>query len=286
MPDVTISMRRRLKRELRLRVAGPDADQHAERIWGTPGPRWFRPEDPVWRVHDDAAMFCGGIRALLVQSLHPLAMAAVADHSGYRGDPWGRLARTSRFLATTTFGTIEHAQEAVEQVRAVHAGVTGQTPDGRTYRASDPVLLRWVHVAEVESFLTTHQVYGRSPLTPAECDDYVAQASLVAELLGAADPPRTVAQLRRCLTEFHDDLEMTAAAQDTVDFLLQSPPVPRLARGGYGMLATGAVSTLPGWARRMLGLRPPHPVRDAPRRAAGRRGVQMVRWVLESSPEK
>src|SRR5690606_4122950 len=160
-----------------------------------PGPRWFAPGSPIQRVHGDSATFVGGLRALLLQSLHPLAMAGVAGHSGYRGDPWGRLARTSTFLACTTFATAEPAQEMVDQGRAVHERVRGKAPDGRTYRASDPHLLAWVHVAEADSFLAAHQRYGERPLGPDEADEYVAQSGRVARALGAEDVPETVAGL-------------------------------------------------------------------------------------------
>ena len=123
-------------------------------------------------------MFAGGLRALLLQSLHPLAMAAVAEHSDYRGDPWGRLQRTSYFLAVTTFGPASDAQQAVDRVRAVHQHVTGTAPDGRPYRASDPHLLPWVHIAETDSFLratsatapsrsTRRDATATSPISPA-----------------------------------------------------------------------------------------------------------------------
>ena len=132
--------RRRVGTALFLRVAGPDGIASRERIHGTPGPRWFAPDAAIRRVHGDASMFVGGLRALLLQSLHPAAMAGVAGHSGYRGDPWGRLARTSTFLAVTAFGTADDAQAAVDRVRAVHARVRGRTPDGVPYRADDPEL--------------------------------------------------------------------------------------------------------------------------------------------------
>ena len=110
-------------------------------------------------------MFIGGLSALLLQSLHPLAMAGVDQHSGFRGDPWGRLARTSHFLAVTTFGSAADAEAEIAQVRAVHRRVRGRAPDGRAYAASDPHLLSWVHVAEVEMFL---RAYQRSRRRPAE----------------------------------------------------------------------------------------------------------------------
>ena len=110
-------------------------------------------------------MFVGGIRALLLQSLHPVAMLGVSQHSGFRGDPWGRLQRTSRFLATTTYGTIADAERSIRIVRAIHGRVKGTTPSGGEYRADDPHLLGWIHVAEVDSFLTAYQVFGSAPLT-------------------------------------------------------------------------------------------------------------------------
>ena len=170
LSDLARHSQLRLGAALRARVAGDDAAERAQVIWGRQGERWFTPEDPVWRVHADAAMFPGGVAALLLQSLHPLAMAGVAGHSGYKGDPWGRLQRTSHFLATTTFGTVEDAEAAIERVRGIHERVRGHDPTGRPYRASDPRLLRWVHVAEAHSFLTAHQRYAVEPLTAAEAD--------------------------------------------------------------------------------------------------------------------
>ena len=140
-------------------------------------------------------MFIGGIRALLLQSLHPLAMAAVAGHSGYRGDPWGRLQRTSYFLAVTTFGRAGDAQEAIARVRAIHRRVTGIAPDGRPYAASDPHLLTWVHIAEADSFLRAHTRFGTQPLDQAGRDGYVADLARIGAALGVPDPPRTEAEL-------------------------------------------------------------------------------------------
>ena len=152
-------------------VAGPDGPAQRARIHDTPGPRWFDEDRPVRTVHADASMFVGGLRALLLQSLHPLAMAGVAEHSDYRGDPWGRLQRTSTFLAVTTFGTAADAQRAVDKVRGIHRRVHGVAPDGRAYSADDPHLLEWVHIAEVDSFLLAHRLYGAVPLTGAAATD-------------------------------------------------------------------------------------------------------------------
>jgi len=157
---LTDRLRARVALALRDRVAGQDNAAEAALIWDKPGERWFTRFDPIWRVHADASMFAAGIRALLLQSLHPLAMAGVAGHSGYQGEPWGRLQRTSTFLATTTFGTIANAQSLIAAVAGIHERVRGRAPDGRHYSASDPQLLKWVHIAEADSFLSTYQRYG------------------------------------------------------------------------------------------------------------------------------
>src|SRR6201995_4143165 len=130
-------VRDRLGEALFQRVAGPQGPEHRDRIHLREGPRWFEPGSPITRVHGDASMFVGGIRALLLQSLQPAAMRAVSEHSGYRGDMWGRLHRTSRFLAVTPFGVDAAAERAVAAVRAIHERVTGTLADGTPYAASD-----------------------------------------------------------------------------------------------------------------------------------------------------
>ena len=142
-------LRRSIGTAIFERIAGPDGPTVRRRLRSPEQRPWFEPGSPIARVHGDASMFIGGLSALLLQSLHPLAMAGVDEHSGYRGDPWGRLARTSHFLAVTTFGTADDAQREIDVVRAVHRRVTGVAPDGRPYAASDPHLLSWVHLAEV-----------------------------------------------------------------------------------------------------------------------------------------
>ena len=117
-------------------MAGPEGPNHRRVIHQAEGDRWFAEDRPIQRVHGDSSMFVGGIRALLLQSLHPLAMAGVDAHSGYRGDPWGRLQRTSYFLAVTTFGRASDAKAATERVKAIHRRVTGTAPDGLPYAAS------------------------------------------------------------------------------------------------------------------------------------------------------
>lgn len=199
-------------------------------------------------------MFIGGMRALLLQSLHPLAMAGVAAHSDYRHDPWGRLQRTADFVAATTFGTHETARAAVARVKAVHTRVRGVASDGRPYSANDPHLLSWVHVAEVDSFLAAHDAYGAAPLDPAERDAYVAGMAGVARELGVVDPPRTAEELRRQIAAFRPELAGTRESRDAARYLLLTPPLSLPARIPYGLIAAAAVATLPVWSRPMLRL--------------------------------
>ncbi|MCG6499615.1 oxygenase MpaB family protein [Kitasatospora sp. A2-31] len=281
----TQGLRERLGAELFARVAGPDGPAVRQRIHGRPGPRWFGPERPIRTVHGDAAMFVGGLRALLLQSLHPLAMAAVAAHSGFRSDPWGRLQRTSTFLAVTTFGTAEDAQDAVKRVRAVHARISGTTAAGQSYRAGDPHLLGWVHAAEVDSFLRAHQAFGVAPLDPAGCDGYLADTARVASALGVVDPPRNRAELAARLRAYGPELDATAQARDTARFLLLHPPLPLPARPAYTALAGAAVSLLPPESRRLLGLPPTVPLLEpALVRPAGRAVVRLIRWAMAGPP--
>ena len=273
-------LRRELGDRLFARVAGPEGPRRRDRIHGTPGPRWFPECSPVRRVHGDASMFVGGIRALLLQSLHPLAMAGVAQHSGFQGDPWGRLQRTSHFLAVTTFGPAADAEAMVAAVRRIHATVTGVADDGTPYAASDPHLLRWVHVAEVDSFLAAHQRYGARPLDDADQDTYVAQAARVAEELGVDDPPRTRAQLDAQLAAYRPELRATAEARAAARFLLLDPPLPLLARVPYAAMSGAAVNLMPGWSRRMLRL-PRLPVTEAlVVRTAGTVVTRTIRWAM------
>lgn len=263
-------------------VAGPEGAVNRARIHDTPGPRWFDEDRPIRRVHADASMFVGGLRALLLQSLHPLAMAGVADHSDYRGDPWGRLARTSTFLAVTTFGTADDAQRAVDKVRGIHRRIRGTAPDGRDYQASDPHLLEWVHIAEVDSFLRAHQLYGSTPLDQRERDAYVADTASVASALGVQHPPRTTDELAERIADYRPELKGTTAARDAARFLLVTPPLPLLARAPYAALAATAVAMLPPWAR--LPLRLPYlpPVEATVVRSTGHVLVGGIRWAMNS----
>ena len=272
-------VRRFVRNEVRTRVVGPDPEAAHAAIWDVPGPRRFDPTDPIWTVHADASMFVGGLRALLLQSVHPVAMQGVADHSDYRRDPWGRLQRTSTFLAATTYGTDTVAADAIARVRSVHRRVRGTTPDGVRYSANDPHLMAWIHAAEIDSFLRAFERYGASTMTDGEFDMYVAQAAETAAALGVVDPPRSRDELRETLRSYRPELKATPAARDAARFLVFSPPLPLVARPAYGLLVAGAIELLPGWVRRMLWLPPVRPLAPVTRAACGA-AVTTVRWAM------
>lgn len=248
------SLRSTIADTLRQRVIGPDAEDKARALFESTGTPMFDESRAIRTVHSDASMFLGGMRALLLQSLHPLAMAGVAAHSDYRNDPWGRLQRTADFVASTTFGDVDQAAAAMARVRAVHQRVTGVARDGRPYSANDPHLLRWVHVAEADSFLAAHGAYGATKLDQAGRDEYVADMAVIAAGLGVPDPPTTEQALRDELRAFRPELQSTPEAREAARYLLLSPPLPLAGRVPYGMIAAAAVATLPVWTRPMLRL--------------------------------
>jgi uncharacterized protein (DUF2236 family) len=272
-------VREAIAHAIRSRVAGPGGRERAGEIFETEGPRWFGRDRPIRAVHGDSSMFVGGVRAILLQSLHPLAMAGVAQHSDYQRDPWGRLQRTADFLARTTYGPADQAEAACRRVRAVHEHVVGVARDGRRYAANDPHLMRWVHLVEVDSFLAAYQRYGVGRLDRAERNGYVADMAAVARALGVPDPPTSVAGLRAGLAAYRPELQSTPEAREAARFLL-APPLPLAIRTPYGLLAVAGLGLLPLWARLALRL-PLGPVTDTVVvRPAGAAMLHLTRWAL------
>jgi uncharacterized protein (DUF2236 family) len=266
--------------QIRSRVVGAEPDAKAEAIFNAPGPRWFAEDRPIHRIHSDASMFIGGLRALLLQSLHPLAMAGVAQHSDFRADPWGRLQRTADFLATTTFGPADAADQAIAIVHRVHKRVVGTASDGRPYAANDPHLLHWVHLAELDSFLASYRRYGAAPLTDSDADAYVEDSALVARKLGVIEPPTSVAELREHLRAFRPEMASSREARDAARFLLIEPPLPLAARPAYLSLAGAAVALMPAWTRWPLRL-PFLPITERfVARPVGSAVTGLIRWSL------
>jgi uncharacterized protein (DUF2236 family) len=256
-------------------------EQYAEPL-GDPG--LFGPSSVTWRIHADISMLVGGISALMLQALHPLAAAGVVEHSRYREEPLRRLSRTASFIAATTYGSTEAAERVIAMVRAVHRRVEGVAPDGRAYSASDPELLRWVHVAEVVSFLRAHRRFDPFPVRGADIDRYFAETATVAELLGATEVPRTRRQVRDYLTGMRTELRADAQAQDLVAFLRQPIAHDPITRSTHMVLVQAAVGLLPGWARGLYGVHQPPGFDSLVVRPATWSVIQALRLVLGPSP--
>ena len=260
----------------RLRAAVGTGEPFPERPEGDPG--LFGHDSVARVVHADfTAMMVGGVASLLLQMLHPAALAGVWDHSDFRRDRHGRLKRTARFIAETTYGSTEAATATIARIRRIHDHVAGTLPNGTEYRASDPALLRWVHVAETWAFLAAHKRYRAPTMRVAEQDRYVAEMALVGEALGATEVPRTRAELEAALTGARPSLRYdarTAAVARTL--LTRTPETPAAAQA---LLVEGAIDLLPAWAAAMHGLDRPLFVRPGLR--AGIAGVgQLFRWAL------
>jgi uncharacterized protein (DUF2236 family) len=243
-----------LAASVRQVLSGTDDGQSdiVRRIGQPPGaPGWFTPDDAIWTVHGSVATFLGGIRSLLMQALHPLALAGVDRHSAYRDDPLGRLQRTGAFIAATTFGSAELAESTVAAIGRMHDRVNGTTGDGRRYSARDPRLLEWVHVALVDSMLTAYLEFGHAGVISA--DGYVADMARVGAAMGVVDPPTTHAALTSRIAGFRGELAVGDDARQMWDFVM-SAPLPLVLRPGYAVLAAWPAGARPARAGSRFGL--------------------------------
>jgi uncharacterized protein (DUF2236 family) len=251
---------------------------------GTPTPRaddgLFGPQSVSWRVHGDfTSMMVGGISALMLQMLHPLALAGVWDHSDFRRDMTGRLRRTARFISATTFGSRETALAAIDRVRVIHDRVHGYLPDGTRYDANDPRLLAWIHVAEMTSFLAAYRRYRESAISLADQDRYFAENVIVAERLGAHRVPATLDESVRFLQAMRRELRFDTRTFKVASALMhQQPRTAMAAPFGYAVMRAG-LDLLPDWALRMHGLRQGAVERTAVRISIDRVG-DLTRWAL------
>jgi uncharacterized protein (DUF2236 family) len=246
-------------------------------------PGYFGPGSVTWRLHEDPCMLLGGLRALMLQTMHPLAMAGVHEHSDYRADPLARLANTSVYVGTTIYGTRPQVEAAVAAVKRVHRSVVGIAPDGRPYAANDPHLLLWVHHTLVDSFLRAYRRYGTGPLTADDADRYLEEQAVLADLFGAEPAARSSAELRAWFTRERPELRATPEARSAIRFLL-APPLPLVVRGPYAIGASGAITMLPRWVRRQLWLPVPPAVEPFVVRPAATVLVRAVGWVLAGYP--
>ena len=225
---------------------------------------YFGPASVTWRVNGDLSAPVAGLRSLLVQALHPLAMAGVDQHSDWRADPAGRLAATAAYLVTITFGDRAAALAAATRVRKIHERVRGTDEvTGQPYAASDPDLLLWVHAGLVDSVLAAADIFG-APLTAADKNDYVAEMTVAAELVGVPPgrAPATAGELADYLRAVRPVLALTPAAAESTRYLLDLPGLDEDGAGMWHDIGDAAVASLPEWAACLYGLVPRDPVTE------------------------
>jgi uncharacterized protein (DUF2236 family) len=228
---------------------------------------FFGPTSVTWRVGADLSGPVAALRSLLIQALHPLAMAGVDQHSRWRLDPVGRLAATSAYVATVTYGDRDSAAWAAQRVRAVHSRVRGvDTITGRPYAANDPALLLWVHAALVDSSLAATALYG-TPLAAADADRYVSEMTVAAELVGVPHEmiPATVASLEEYIAGVRPELRRTPAAAEAMGYLMDPAGMGEEIAELWQDIAAAAIASLPDWAREEYGYPAPEPLTTARR---------------------
>ena len=239
----------------------------------------FERDSPIRMVHADiVGMMVGGMRALLLQMLHPEALQGVLDHSNFREDMHGRLRRTARFIAVTTFGHRDDAQKAIERVNRIHAKVTGTLPDGSLYSATNPRTLAWVHVTEASSFLAGYKRHVHPDMPGHQQDEYYRQFALIARALGADPVPESRNEAEELFREMRADLRTSAEAREVAQMVL-TQRAPGTPPGLQALLGADAVEMLPPFARTMLGLNRPG-IGALPARAATWGMGKTLRWAF------
>ena len=253
---------------------------------GDPG--LFGPDSVVWKVHGDfMSMMVGGISSLILQALHPLALAGVWDHSSFREDLKGRLGRTAFFIAATTYGNTDMATRAISRVRKIHDSLQGVHPDGRVYRVSDPHLLYWVHLTEAYSFLNAHRIYVNPTISESDQNQYFAEMSKISEGLGCLmmdeygndQFARTVPNVNQAIESYFPELEYSDRSKWVVDLLENLPADPKTYVLNRLIIKAGFYN-LPDWAYPMMD----RPIPTKLERQLVNQSIQMiakpVRWAM------
>jgi uncharacterized protein (DUF2236 family) len=255
---------------------------------GDPG--LLGPDSVAWRVHADfMSMMIGGISSLILQALHPLALAGVWDHSSFREDLKGRLGRTAFFIAATTYGNTEMANRAIERVRHIHDSLSGTHPDGRSYRVSDPHLLYWVHLTEASSFLNAHKIYINPHLSLADQDQYFLEMSTISKKLGCIITDHHGKDIfatnsdavQLALESYFPELDYSARAQWVVDLLENFPAEPNTYVLNSLIIKAGFYN-LPDWAYPLLGRTPPTKIERQLVNQSVNLIAKPVRWALSN----
>ena len=242
----------------------------------------FAPDSVAWRVNGDiVTMMIGGVSGLLLQMLHPAVLAGVWDHSNFRTDMHGRLRRTAKFIAVTTYDHAEHGLAAIDHVRGIHDRIGGVLPDGTAYQAGDPALLAWVHVTEAISFLDAWIRYAEPDMSLADQDRYFVEMALVADRLGADPVPRDRAAAEALIQSMRPPLRADVRTREVAQLVLNQSVGAALTDAASGVIMRAGVDLLPDWAREMHGLTiPPVAVVRAGAHALGR----TLGWAYAGSP--
>lgn len=242
----------------------------------------FEKDTPIRMVHADlVGMMVGGIRALLLQMLHPDALQGVLDHSNFREDMHGRLRRTAKFIAVTTFGHRDEATKVIERVNRIHSKVSGKLPDGTPYSATNPRTLAWVHVTEASSFLAGYLRHVRPDMPRHEQDEYYRQFAVIARALGADPVPINRNEAEELFRDLRGDLRSSPEAREIARLVLTQRP-PGTPPGLQSVLGGDAVEMLPPFARTMLGLTRPG-LAAIPARAATWGMGKTLRWAFKQN---
>jgi len=281
MPPTPLSERLRLKLVERVRGVFNDVESGQQPV-PTSDEALFPKDSPIRMVHADiVAMMVGGVRGLLLQMLHPHALQGVLDHSNFRTDMHGRLRRTARFIAVTTFGHRDDAMAAVDRVNRIHAKVGGTLPDGTAYSATDPRTLAWVHVAEATSFLAAYLRHVRPDMPGSEQDEYYRQFAVIARALGADPVPIDRREAEAVFRDLRTDLTASPAAREIAQLVLTQKP-PGSPPAVQALLGAEAVALLPPFARSMLALERPG-LAAIPARAATWGMGKTLRWAFRQN---
>lgn len=242
----------------------------------------FERDTPIRMVHADiVGMMVGGIRALMLQMLHPDALQGVLDHSNFREDMHGRLRRTAKFIAVTTFAHRDEATKAIERVNRIHSRVSGTLPDGTPYSATNPRTLAWVHVTEASSFLAGYLRHVRPDMPGYEQDEYYRQFAVIARALGADPVPINRNEAEELFRDLRGDLRSSPEAREVAQLVLTQRP-PGTPPGLQSVLGGDAVEMLPPFARTMLGLTRPG-IAALPARAATWGMGKTLRWAFKQN---
>ncbi len=245
----------------------------------------FAPDSVAWRVNGDiVTMMIGGVSGLLLQMLHPAVLAGVWDHSDFRSDMHGRLRRTAKFIAVTTYDHAEAGRAAIDKVNRIHRKLGGTLPDGTAYRVSDPELLAWVHVTETISFLDAWIRYAEPAMSRADQDAYFAETARIGEALHADPVPRTRAEAEALIQSVRPRLRADARTHEVAAMVMRqtigSPAVDLAA----GVIMQAGMDLLPDWARALH-----DQPRSLPRpltRGLARTVARTLQWAYDGSPNR